>query len=209
MLSTSNVGTVDFVRSLTMLQSIREAVDPAPNGMTGMLIRSELMRRWPTMVVEGFQTVGGSGVVEVLRHEPISRDVYIALFAGEPKRVEVREPFDGVRFGTERPDDDADPDDEGSVWLVDRRTPSGQSAGTDPLEVPMHSVQWRTIDVEELLEDAKTPLDGEPPLAWVAPSRARASWRSTSSSARTCRSSRARPTSRSDRSNRRTRMTAG
>ena len=33
--SNTNVGTVDFHYSLTTLQLIRAAVDPAPGGMTG------------------------------------------------------------------------------------------------------------------------------------------------------------------------------
>ena len=53
-LSNTTVGTVDFHYSLTVLQMVRAAVDPAPNGMTGMLIRSELARRWPTMIVQAY-----------------------------------------------------------------------------------------------------------------------------------------------------------
>ena len=53
--SNTNLGTVDFHRSLTVLQTIRETdVNPAPDQMTGMLIRSELVRRWPKMIVRAY-----------------------------------------------------------------------------------------------------------------------------------------------------------
>ena len=46
--------------------------------------------------------------------EAISRDIFIALFAGQPKRIHIREPFEGVRFGVEsrRPSGD---------YVVDQR----------------------------------------------------------------------------------------
>ena len=103
--SNTNVGTVDFHYSLTTLQLIRAAVDPAPGGMTGILIRSELTRRWPKMIVRAFSSAGGRRGRRVddpvLRAEAISRDIFIALFAGQPKRIHIREPFEGVRFGVE------------------------------------------------------------------------------------------------------------
>ena len=52
--SNTNIGTVDFHYNLTTLQLIRASIDPAPGGMTGLLIRSELTRRWPKMVVKAF-----------------------------------------------------------------------------------------------------------------------------------------------------------
>ncbi len=140
--SNTNVGTVDFHYSLTTLQLIRAAVDPAPGGMTGILIRSELTRRWPKMIVRAFSsTVAGvddESTIPVLRCEAISRDMFIALFAGQPKRIHIREPFEGVRFGVES-------NDQGD-YVVDQRLDNGTVVDAD-VEVPMRSQSLRTIDV--------------------------------------------------------------
>ena len=81
--------------------------DLAAKPMTGMLMRSQAVRRWPDMKVVGYdkskkpteQEIPGE--VAVLRSEPLSRDIYIVLFAGRPSRVEIREPHAGTRFGVE------------------------------------------------------------------------------------------------------------
>ena len=103
--SNTNLGTVDFHRSLTVLQAIRENpdVNPAPDQMTGLLIRSELVRRWPKMIVRAFDysnpQADAESNVPVLRAEPVSRDVFIALFAGVPA---ARAPPRALRRGAVR-----------------------------------------------------------------------------------------------------------
>lgn len=140
--SNTNVGTVDFHYSLTTLQLIRKAVDPAPGGMTGILIRSELVRRWPKMDVRAFPTaaaaVDAPTAIKVLRAEAISRDLFIALFEGQPKRIHIREPFEGVRFGVE-------PGATGG-YVVDQRLSSGEVLNSER-PVPMRSNALRTVDV--------------------------------------------------------------
>lgn len=152
--SNTNVGTVDFHYSLTTLQMIREKVNPAPNGMTGILIRSELVRRWPGLIVRAFSSVNAGvdaeSTVPVLRHEPISRDLYIALFAGQPRRIHIREPFEGVRFGVEGTP---------GSYNVDQRNPDGSAvteAGPNGTQVgknepvPLRSQPFRTLNVNAL-----------------------------------------------------------
>jgi hypothetical protein len=142
--SNTNLGTVDFHRSLTVLQAIRETVNPAPTQMTGLLIRSELVRRWPTMIVRAFDYLSPQADAEsnvpVLRAEPVSRDIFIALFAGVPVRVHLREPFDGVRYGVEF---------DGQQYTVDRRNPNG-TPGSGQLEVGFHDDDRRTLDIGAL-----------------------------------------------------------
>lgn len=153
MFSTTSIGTVDFHYSLTLLQRVRALIDPAPEGMTGMLVRSELVRRWPRMQVAAFATaaakVDAPSGLEVLRAEPVSRDVFIALFAGQPKRVHLREPFDGVRYGVEVRDGGV----EGFPYVVDRREATGElydnPVGDANQDVPVtaRNAARRTIDV--------------------------------------------------------------
>lgn len=139
--SNTNVGTVDFHYSLTTLQLVRSAIDPAPGGMTGILIRSELTRRWPKMIVRAFSSavagVGDDSTIPVLRAEAISRDLFIALFAGQPKRIHIREPFEGVRFGVEKPN---------GGYVVDQRDEHGTVlSGEEP--ITLRSGTLRTLDV--------------------------------------------------------------
>jgi hypothetical protein len=120
----ANTGTVDFVFSYSMLQMARAGIDqeltnlaaaqvPATawtgdKPMTGMLIRSELARRWPDMIVRAYTSAVVADptvpTLPVLRAEPISKDIYIALFAGQPQMVHVREPNVGTRYGVEAQD---------------------------------------------------------------------------------------------------------
>jgi hypothetical protein len=159
--SNTTVGTVDFHYSLTTLQMIRKAVDPAPQGMTGLLIRSELTRRWPKMIVRAFDSLNvgvdatDSPAGRVLRAEAISRDVFIALFAGQPKRVHIREPFDGVRYGVEVGQ---------NGYEVDHVKSDG-NIGSGDVAVPWRNQAFRTINVEGLRNNI-TALDaaGDPPM---------------------------------------------
>jgi hypothetical protein len=140
--SNTNVGTVDFHYSLTTLQLIRSAVDPAPGGMTGILIRSELTRRWPKMIVRAFSSavagVDDESTIPVIRAEAISRDIFIALFAGTPKRIHIREPFEGVRFGVEtKPNGD---------YEVDKRSADGAVLNDDE-PITLWSQTQRTLNL--------------------------------------------------------------
>jgi len=135
-MAAGNTGTVDTVFICTVLAAVRQSVDTAlanmakanvagyewtpADGITGMLIRSELVRRWPDLLVQAWNDLGRQNPMPVLRAEPVSRDIYIALFAGQPHMVTVREPFNGVRFGVEpRPNQAPD------LYRVEFHTTSG------------------------------------------------------------------------------------
>jgi hypothetical protein len=137
--SAANTGTLDMNFNVGLLGSVREALDadllalaqeqvpatqwkPGTSQMTGMLIRSELARRWPDLIVEAYEKTNKTGPIAVLRAEPVSRDLYLALFAGVPKLVLVKEPFKGVRFGVE-------PKAGTSNYEVDKRNPDGTNSG--------------------------------------------------------------------------------
>jgi hypothetical protein len=155
--SNTNIGTVDFHYSLTTLQLVRAAVDPAPGGMTGILIRSELTRRWPKMIVRAFSSavagVDDESTIPVLRAEAISRDVFIALFAGQPKRIHIREPFEGVRFGVESKPNGG--------YEVVQRTVNGDVLNGDET-ITLRSQTLRTIDVLALRNQLNLRGMGDP-----------------------------------------------
>jgi hypothetical protein len=149
--SNTNLGTVDFHRSLPLLQTIRNAVPRVPD-MTGMLIRSELVRRWPTMIVRAYSATNPTPetAIPILRSEPVSRDIFIAIFASEPKTVHLREPFDGVRYGVEVVDPDADE----LEHVVDGRNQNGEAQGGP---IPVELSADRVIDVAALAAATGVP----------------------------------------------------
>lgn len=117
-LSAANIGTVDVTFTLFILSRLRQEIDdminemaekqaPATNWraaddpMSGLMIRSELVRRWPQLVVRAYRAGSTREPVAVLRKEAVGRDLMIIVFAGVPDRVELREPFFGRRFGVE------------------------------------------------------------------------------------------------------------
>lgn len=163
----ANTGTVDFVFSYSLLQMCRAAIDteltnlakaqvPATGWtggqpMTGMLIRSELARRWPDMIIRAYNStnVANPKVVSIatLRAEAISKDVYIALFAGQPAMVHVREPNVGTRYGVE-PKNIAI---SGPPYKVDARPLDGNTPENPaPLDITWRSQALRTINFQAL-----------------------------------------------------------
>jgi hypothetical protein len=160
--SASNTGTVDSIYSSSFLRMARQAIDQElglSNGtrVTGMLIRSELVRRWPKMIVRAYSTVVSAAnvpspppdsSVPVLRAEPISKDLYLALFAGAPLSIHVREPFVGVRFGVEEQPDKS--------WHVDKRNADGSNPGGFYVVKP-RTAGSRTLDISNLVSQLAGP----------------------------------------------------
>lgn len=181
-LSTAGAGTNDFTFAIDGLMLIRngldsdleqivedQAVDVAwqagKDPMTGMLIRSELVRRWPDLVVRAKKKKGDSmGTMAILRKEPISRDVMIALFAGSPSQVEVREPDVAMRFGVERVKVNGKPTDKLRINLRGFDGTFAADRAGDPVDV---DVEWRkktrrVLNISELAVDIKTNGDWKP-----------------------------------------------
>ena len=99
------------------------AGEPRPwNGtIAGVLIRSELVRRYPAMIVRAAAAGTPLGCV---RRELLAPTVMLVLFHGAtpPDRIELQEPDEGVRFGAEVPL-------AGSGLEVDYRAPTGIQSG--------------------------------------------------------------------------------
>jgi hypothetical protein len=107
-----NVGTEDQALSKHVMAAVRQQVDDAlaalagrPPGtwgqvaVTGMLLRSTVVRRWPGLEVRAYDLAVGGAQLPVLRQERVADGILIVLFAGVPGRVEVQEPNEGTHFG--------------------------------------------------------------------------------------------------------------
>jgi hypothetical protein len=101
-MSTGNIGTLDMTFTRATLTDLRRMLDEEL-GLTkttpicGMLIRSELVERWPDLIVEPLPAAKSM----VIRQDVLSKSIMIVLFAGIPGEVRVREPDVGLRFGVE------------------------------------------------------------------------------------------------------------
>lgn len=134
-LAAANLGTLEMAFSMNMMWSIRQLLDERLTGlandawqllkqdadssydwdgaMTGLLLRSELVERWPKLEVlawrrgyhanENDQAEHGEDDpdqrVVVLRRDRIGTSLLLVLFAGSPGCVHLREPGVGLRFG--------------------------------------------------------------------------------------------------------------
>jgi hypothetical protein len=109
------------------------------------------------MIVRAFSSavagVDDESTIPVLRAEAISRDVFIALFAGQPKRIHIREPFEGVRFGVESKPNGG--------YEVDQRTVNGDVLNGDET-ITLRSQTLRTIDVLALRNQLNLRGMGDP-----------------------------------------------
>src|SRR5262249_8114688 len=85
---------------------LRRPVDPeaaphadAPARVTGMLLRSALVTGWPALEVRAFDANGGQ--LRTLRIAHLSPSVLLCLFYGVPSSVQIAQPTEGLRFGTD------------------------------------------------------------------------------------------------------------
>jgi hypothetical protein len=175
--SAANLGTVDQIFTYGYLKAVRDQLDtdlenlakslssvswrPGINPMTGCLIRSELIRRWPDLIVTAYANAAPpppltptlppkvspplpqpTKPLAVLRAETISTDVYIALFGGQPMQIQIMEPQVGMRFGVEGDN------------TVKPRDTNGDQTGGKPQKVNMN--EKRTLDIKSLFNSIPT-----------------------------------------------------
>ena len=164
--SAANTGTVDITYSAAVLASVRAALDlglqnlakqqvststwTVANGTTGMLVRSDLVTRWPDMIVRAYAgATESTAALPVLRAEPISQNVLIAIFAGTPVLVELREPHVGVRFGLE-----TETDVPNEYGYIPRDLTTGLDTGANPSWFTLPAS--RVIPLATIGSDART-----------------------------------------------------
>jgi hypothetical protein len=118
-MSAANIGTVDMTMTPATVTGLRTFLDEklhldGKGTISGMLIRSEIVARWPGMQVLAYRPappppdnndkktlVSPPGNVPILRKDTLSKNMMIVLFAGVPDEIRLREPHVGMRFGVE------------------------------------------------------------------------------------------------------------
>jgi hypothetical protein len=105
--------------------------------LSGMLLRSEIVRRWPTLRVAAFARAdGGKGSrMGVSKPVLVADSVMLVVFGGVPERVEVTEPDEGTRFGVTLPSLPAPPTSDPSANVRAKEGGLQVTAGGDPVQV--------------------------------------------------------------------------
>ncbi|MCC3773262.1 hypothetical protein [Streptomyces sp. UNOB3_S3] len=84
----------------------RETLDP-PRPLSGLLMRSALVKGWPDVVVEP-QRTGAAGtdpqLLDIVHRAAIGPDLLLCLVDGVPDQVVFREPHEGIHFGIDEGD---------------------------------------------------------------------------------------------------------
>lgn len=123
--------------------------------LSGLLFRSEIVRRWPGLTVSAWEDTSKKRPLVVARKERIAAGLMIVIFAGIPTRVEIAEPPEGTRFGVEPKD--------GGTFSVQIRHRDGSfltdSGGIAvPVEVRLRDPSTRVLDLDALATDAAIKL---------------------------------------------------
>ncbi|WKU49037.1 hypothetical protein Q3V23_36000 [Streptomyces sp. VNUA116] len=84
----------------------RETLDP-PRPLSGLLMRSALVKGWPDVVIEP-QRTGPAGtdpqLLDIVHRLIIGPDLLLCLVDGVPDQVVFREPHEGIHFGIDEGD---------------------------------------------------------------------------------------------------------
>lgn len=78
----------------------QEEFDKEPAPICGFLLRSQVLRDFPGVEIEIHDKAGDA--LPVLRRDDLTEGVHIFLAMGVPATILVREPREGLRFGTEK-----------------------------------------------------------------------------------------------------------
>jgi hypothetical protein len=131
-------GVRDAQRAKTSLTA-HEPKEKSGGPITGMLLRSALVRGWAHMEVRAF----ADGVaLTPLRIERLSSAVLIALWDDVADAIELEEPHHGVQFGITL--------DTAGTPNVQLRLPGGEKLGSETVPIAFRDDAHRVVDVTAL-----------------------------------------------------------
>lgn len=164
----ANIGSMDQGYSQGVLGHVRafldrklEAMANLPTGswnkitVTGLLLRSVVVRRWPGLTVRAFGAYpadptqeGKKKQLATLRLEQVAPGIVLALFAGVPQAVEVCEPDEGTRFGIERSETN------GVVrYTLQPRPDDDTQKPAKAVDAPLRDAELRVLNMSALREN--------------------------------------------------------
>jgi hypothetical protein len=163
-LAAGAIGTVDQDLARDVIAHVRKTVDDASgigaNAVTGMLLRSVVVRRWPRMEVRATKH---NQAVTALRHVRLADNILLVLWRGVPDKLELVEPQEGTQYGV-----DANSENNLQGAKVKVRADDGSLSGVE-VNAPMRGAHPRVLNVLELARNiAGKHSDGQADAPRVA-----------------------------------------
>ena len=167
-LSAGDLGTLDMTFTVSTMKKLRQTLDgllglDASGTISGMLIRSQLVARWPDLIVRAYKTDGAtpSSPLPILRKDVLSQSIMIVLFAGVPQLVQIREPHVGLRFGVEGGEGPNNTTDPSKFQVPNRDNTGAPTSGETHVDVSAR----RVIDLAKLAAPIPSGQTGSRDLA--------------------------------------------
>jgi hypothetical protein len=87
----------------TLRQNPRRALvaENSSGAVTGFLLRSQVLKGWPRLQVNGYSDINGDHELDKFRLVRLSDEIMLALFDGELQMVAIHEPPEQLHFGVE------------------------------------------------------------------------------------------------------------
>lgn len=113
--------------------------------LSGMLFRSEIVRRWPGLTVTALEN---GQALTLARKDKLTTGLMLVIFAGIPDRVEIAEPAEGTRFGIEPV----------PSWSIQVRNDDGSFKG-NTVPVAARANSPRVLNVDALANSLRAALN--------------------------------------------------
>lgn len=151
--SIGRVNSFQYEFDTEIMESM--VLNPNPE-VTGFLLRSEVVRGWPDLLVDGYnirqtntEAIPDENRLEVLRMDRISDSILLCMFEGNVKTVDIHLKAEAVHFGVEPVGIDG--------FKKELRGLDGEPNEKSVME-DFKNVDMRTVDITQLAGDIKTEL---------------------------------------------------
>lgn len=119
-------------------------------GLSGVLIRSEIVAGWPDLVVLGYASADDKAPQEPIRRALLSKNVLLCLFEGSLQMLDVQLKPEALHFGL----DDSDSQEGAYVKLLRRADGSLDPTAIDPM--PWRDASHQVLDIAALATQIQT-----------------------------------------------------
>lgn len=164
-LSAASAGTADDDERLDGFRdAVFEAVAALPGGITrrvtGMLLRSAIVRYHPKLMVRAYTTATGNTLLPTVRFARLSQNILLVLWQGVPARVELEEPRSSAWYGVDRT--------AGGALKLEQKNASAVGVNTN-FDIALRAGDRGVVDIAALATDiAAFKTTG----AWAGPAGA-------------------------------------
>lgn len=143
-----------------------ETLSESQVGISGFLLRSQVVAGWPGLLVDGYDSAAqddnkmdSSGLLPLLRMEWLSQNVLICLFEGDVQTVDIHLKPETLHFGV-----DSSSSGDGTYYK-ELRTAAGKEISDPTVQVDVGLDENRILDVTTLASNIATTIYSEEELS--------------------------------------------